>query len=104
MYKRQVCHRRHAIDQQLCRIILLCLDRTQARELTLTQELIARTMGVRREAVTLAAQKLQEAGLISYSRGTIEVLDRTGLEAQACECYKIVKHEFDRLLPEEIAS
>lgn len=102
--QRAVCHRRHAIDQQLCRIILLCLDRTQARELTLTQELIARTMGVRREAVTLAAQKLQEAGLICYSRGTIEVLDRTGLEAQACECYKIVKHEFVRLLPEEIAS
>lgn len=102
--QRAVCHRRHSIDQQLCRIILLCLDRTQASELTLTQELIARTMGVRREAITLAAQKLQAAGLIRYTRGCITVLDRTGIELHACECYKIVKDEFDRLLPGEIAS
>jgi CRP-like cAMP-binding protein len=102
--QRAVCHRRHSIDQQLCRIILLCLDRTQASELTLTQELIARTMGVRREAITVSAQKLQAAGLIRYVRGHITVLDRAGIESHACECYKIVKHEFDRLLPEEIAS
>jgi CRP-like cAMP-binding protein len=94
--QRAVCHRRHSIDQQLCRIILLCLDRTQ--------ELIARTMGVRREAITVSAQKLQAAGLIHYVRGHITVLDRAGIESLACECYKIVKHEFDRLLPEEIAS
>lgn len=102
--QRAVCHRRHSIDQQLCRIILLCLDRTQASELTLTQELIARTMGVRREAITVAAQKLQAASLIRYTRGSITVLDRAGIEALACECYKIVKGEFGRLLPEEIAS
>ena len=102
--QRAVCHRRHSIDQQLCRIILLCLDRTQDSELTLTQELIARTMGVRREAITVSAQKLQAAGLIHYVRGHITVLDRAGIESLACECYKIVKHEFDRLLPEEIAS
>lgn len=102
--QRAVCHRRHSIEQQLCRIILLCLDRTQAGQLPLTQELIARTMGLRREAITLAAQKLQAAGLIRYTRGSITVLDRAGIELQACECYKIVKHEFDRLLPEEIAS
>lgn len=102
--QRAVCHRRHTIDQQLCRIILLCLDRTHNSELFLTQDLIGRTMGVRREAITLAAQKLQTAGLIHYVRGCISVLDRSGIEAMACECYKIVKHEFDRLLPEEIAS
>lgn len=102
--QRAVCHRRHTIEQHLCRIILLCLDRTRTNELTLTQDLIARTMGLRREAVTLAAQKLQAAGLIQYVRGCIKILDREGVESHACECYKIVKHEFDRLLPEEIAS
>ena len=102
--QRAACLRRHAIDQQLCRIILLCLDRTQASELRLTQELIARIFWVRREAVALASNKLQASCLFRYARGSITVLDRTGLEAQACECYKIVKHEFDRLLPEEIAS
>lgn len=102
--QRAVCHRHHSIEQQLCRIILLCLDRTQTTELTLTQDLIARTMGVRREAITLAAQKLQAAGLIHYVRGCVAILDRKGIEAHACECYKIVKNEFDRLLPEEIAS
>ena len=102
--QRAVCHRRHSIDQQLSRIILLCLDRTQASKLTLTQELIARTMGVRREAITVAAQKLQAAGMIRYARGSITVLDRSGIESLACECYKIVKDEFDRLLPGEIAS
>lgn len=102
--QRAVCHRRHSIDQQLCRIILLCLDRTKDSQLALTQELIARTMGLRREAVTLAAQKLQASGLIQYKRGLIVVTDRAAIERQACECYKIVKSEFDRLLPEEIAS
>jgi len=102
--QRAVCHRRHTIEQQLCRIILLCLDRTRSSELTLTQDLIARTMGVRREAITLAAQKLQVAGLIRSARGCITVLDRAGVESVTCECYKIVKHEFDRLLPGEIAS
>lgn len=98
-----VCLRRHSIEQQLCRIILLCLDRTQDSQLTLTQELIAQTMGLRREAITLAAQKLQAAGLIRYKRGRIAIMDRAGIELQACECYKIVKNEFDRLLPQEIA-
>jgi len=102
--QRAVCHRRHSIEQQLCRIILLCLDRTHNSELFLTQELIGRTMGLRREAITLAAQKLQAAGLIHSVRGCIQVLDRAGIESTACECYKIVKREFDRLLPEEIAS
>lgn len=102
--QRAVCHRRHSIEQQLCRIILLCLDRTQANRLVLTQDLIARTMGVRREAITMAAQRLQAAGWIRCGRGSITVLDRAGLESHACECYKIVKLEFDRLLPEEIAS
>jgi hypothetical protein len=89
--QRAVCHRRHAIDQQLCRIILLCLDRTQDQELTMTQDLIARTMGVRRESITLATQKLQAAGLIACSRGSITVLNRVGIELLTCECYKIVK-------------
>lgn len=102
--QRAVCHRRHAIDQQLCRIILLCLDRTQDQELTMTQDLIARTMGVRRESITLATQKLQAAGLIACSRGSITVLNRVGIELLTCECYKIVKNEFDRLLPKEVAS
>jgi CRP-like cAMP-binding protein len=102
--QRAACHRRHAIDQQLCRIILLCLDRTHNSELTLTHELIARTMGVRREAISMAANKLQAAGMISSTRGQITVLDRQGIESVACECYKMVKREFDRLLPEEIAS
>lgn len=96
--QRVVCHRRHLIDQQLCRIILLCLDRTQDNQLRLTQELIARTMGVRREAIAVAAKQLQTAGLISYMRGCIRVLDRVGIELLACECYEIVKIEFDRLL------
>lgn len=102
--QRAVCHRRHAIDQQLCRIILLCLDRTRHHELKLTHDLIARTMGVRREAISMAAHKLQNAGLINSTRGHITVMDRAGIESLACECYKIVKDEFDRLLPEEIAS
>lgn len=99
MAQTAVCNRHHSVDQQLCRWLLLSLDRLQSNELSMTQELIANMLGVRREGVTEAAGKLQEAGLISYRRGTITVLDRPGLEARACECYQVVKTEFDRLLP-----
>jgi Mn-dependent DtxR family transcriptional regulator len=95
-----VCNRHHSVDQQLCRWLLLSLDRLASNELTMTQELIANMLGVRREGVTEAAGKLQSAGLIHYSRGRIAVVDRPRLEAQACECYRVVKKEFDRLLPE----
>jgi Mn-dependent DtxR family transcriptional regulator len=88
------------VDQQLCRWLLLSLDRLASNELTMTQELIANMLGVRREGVTEAAGKLQVLGLIHYSRGRITVLDRPGIEAKACECYEVVKREFDRLLPE----
>jgi len=94
-----VCNRHHSVDQQLCRWLLLSLDRLASNELTMTQELIANMLGVRREGVTEAAGKLQDAGLIRYRRGTIIVLDRKGLEARACECYQVVRTEFDRLLP-----
>jgi CRP-like cAMP-binding protein len=99
MAQTAVCNRHHSVDQQLCRWLLLSLDRLQSNELTMTQELIANMLGVRREGVTEAAGKLQAAGLINYRRGTITVLDRPGLEMQACECYQVVKNEFDRLLP-----
>jgi len=92
-----VCIRRHSVEQQPCRTLLACLDCKDKEHLVLTQELIARTMGVRREAVTLAAQKLQATGLIVYARGRITVLDRTGIEARACECYKIVSNALSRL-------
>jgi len=104
MSQTAVCNRHHSLDQQLCRWLLLSLDRLQSNELTMTQELIANMLGVRREGVTEAAGKLQEAGLIKYSRGKIRVLDRPGLEARVCECYAVVKKEFDRLLPYEIAT
>jgi hypothetical protein len=91
------------VDQQLCRWLLLSLDRLATHELTMTQELIANMLGVRREGVTEAAGKLQARGLISYSRGRITVLDRPGLEAQVCECYAVVKKEYDRLLPAKTA-
>jgi CRP-like cAMP-binding protein len=94
-----VCNRYHSVDQQLCRWLLLSLDRLASNELTMTQELIANNLGVRREGVTEAAKKLQEAGLIHYRRGHITVLDRPGLEARVCECYHVVKMEFDRLFP-----
>jgi CRP-like cAMP-binding protein len=94
-----VCNRHHSVDQQLCRWLLLSLDRLPSNELIMTQELIANMLGVRREGVTEAASKLQDAGLIQYSRGRIVVLDRRGIEARACECYKVVKRESDRLLP-----
>jgi len=95
-----VCNRRHQIEQQFCRSLLLCLDRLSTNELTMTQESIASVLGVRRETVTAAAGKLQAAGLIRCSRGRITVLDRPGLERHVCECYAVVKAEFDRLLPQ----
>jgi CRP-like cAMP-binding protein len=93
-----VCNRHHSIDQQLCRWLLLTLDRLPAQKLTITQELIAGMLGVRREGITEAAGNLQREGLISYRRGHITVLDRPGLESHACECYQVVKIEFQRLL------
>ncbi len=99
MAQTAVCNRHHSVDQQLCRWLLLSLDRLVGNELSMTQELIANMLGVRREGVTDAAGKLQDAGLIRYSRGKITVLDRPGLEALSCECYQVVKTEFDRLLP-----
>jgi CRP-like cAMP-binding protein len=98
MAQTAVCNRHHAIDQQLCRWLLLSLDRLSGNELVMTQELIANMLGVRREGVTDAAGKLQAAGLIHYSRGRIRVLDRAKLEKRVCECYAAVKEEFDRLL------
>src|SRR5450830_637783 len=94
-----VCNRHHSLEQQLCRWILSNLDRLPSNELTMTQELIANMLGVRREGVTEAAGKLQKAGLIHCRRGHIAVLDRPQLEAQVCECYAVVKREYDRLLP-----
>jgi len=99
MSQTAVCNRHHSIDQQLCRWLLLSLDRLATNELSMTQELIANMLGVRREGVTEAAGKLQNAGLIRYNRGRITVLDRPRLEARSCECYQVVKTEFDRLLP-----
>ena len=99
MAQTAVCNRHHSLDQQLCRWLLLSLDRLQSNDLVMTQELIANMLGVRREGVTDAAGKLQHAGLINYSRGHITVIDRPGLEALVCECYAVVKKEFDRLLP-----
>jgi len=99
MSQTAVCNRHHSVDQQLCRWLLLSLDRLATNELVMTQELIANMLGVRREGVTEAAGKLQGAGLIRYRRGRIVVLDRPGLEARSCECYQVVKKEFDRLLP-----
>ena len=99
MAQTAVCNRHHSIDQQLCRWLLLSLDRLTSPELTMTQELIANMLGVRWEGVTAAAGKLQDARLISYSRGRITVLDRAGVEARCCECYAVVKLESDRLMP-----
>jgi CRP-like cAMP-binding protein len=104
MAQTAVCNRHHSLDQQLCRWLLLSLDRLRANEVAMTQELIANMLGVRREGVTAAAQELQQAGLISYARGRITVLDRAGLENRTCECYAVVKREYDRLLPEELAT
>ena len=101
MAQTAVCNRHHSLDQQLCRWLLLSMDRLQGSELVMTQELIANMLGVRREGVTEGATKLQQAGLIKYSRGRISVLDRPGLEKRTCECYAVVKKEYDRLLPEK---
>ncbi len=99
MSQTAVCNRHHSVDQQLSRWLLLSLDRLSSNELTMTQELIANMLGVRREGVTEAARKLQSQGLIKYSRGRITVLNRPGLEERVCECYAVVKKEYDRLLP-----
>jgi CRP-like cAMP-binding protein len=104
MAQTAVCNRHHSLDQQLCRWLLLSLDRLTSSELVMTQDLIANMLGVRREGVTEAAGKLQRAGFIRYSRGHITVTNRAGLEARTCECYAVVKKESDRLLPNEIAT
>lgn len=100
MAQTAVCNRHHAVEQQLCRWLLLSLDRLAANEVNMTQELIANMLGVRREGVTEAAGKLQRDGIIEYARGHIKVINRPGLEKRVCECYQVVKTEFDRLLPE----
>ncbi|MEJ8846040.1 Crp/Fnr family transcriptional regulator [Variovorax rhizosphaerae] len=99
MSQTAVCNRHHTLDQQLCRWLLLSLDRLRDNELSMTQELISNMLGVRREGVTEVALKLQKANLIRYARGRITVLDRAGLEKRSCECYAVVKNEYDRLLP-----
>lgn len=104
MAQTAVCNRHHTMDQQLCRWLLLSLDRLDGVDLVMTQELISNMLGVRREGVTEAALKLQKAGLIHYRRGHITVLDRPGLEKRTCECYAVVKTEYDRLLPDEVSS
>ena len=104
MAQTAVCNRHHSLDQQLCRWLLLSLDRLQGSELLMTQELIANMLGVRREGVTEAALKLQQVGLIRYARGRIEVLDRAGLEQRTCECYAVVKKEYERLLPPKLTT
>jgi CRP-like cAMP-binding protein len=104
MAQTAVCNRHHSLDQQLCRWLLLSLDRLHTRDLVMTQELIANMLGVRREGVTEAAGNLQTAGLIRYQRGHITVLDRDGLERRTCECYTVVKKEYDRLLPMTLAT
>jgi CRP-like cAMP-binding protein len=104
MAQTAVCNRHHTLDQQLCRWLLLSLDRLRGNQLVMTQELIANMLGVRREGVTEGALKLQRAGLISYVRGHITVLDRDGLEERTCECYGVVKNEYDRLLPSRTAT
>ena len=103
MAQTAVCNRHHSLDQQLCRWLLLSLDRLDGPDLVMTQELIANMLGVRREGVTEAALKLQAIGLIRYVRGRISVLDRLGLEKRTCECYAVVKKEYDRLLPDRPA-
>lgn len=104
MTQTAVCNRHHSLDQQLCRWLLLSLDRLDGNQLKMTQELIANMLGVRREGVTAAAGSLQEAGLISYRRGHITVLNRSALERRTCECYAVVKNEYERLLPREPAT
>ena len=103
MAQTAVCNRHHSVDQQLCRWLLLSLDRLSSNVLDMTQELIANMLGVRREGVTEAAGRLQSAGLIRYHRGHITLLDRPGLEKRVCECYDVVRREFHRLLPDVTA-
>lgn len=103
MSQTAVCNRHHSLDQQLCRWLLLNADRLSGNELLVTQELIAHRLGVRREGVSEAALQLQRDGLIEYARGHITIVDRTGLEGRACECYAVVKKEYDRLLPDTLA-
>ena len=103
MAQTAVCNRHHSLDQQLCRWLLLSLDRLESNELVMTQELIANMLGVRREGVTESALQLQKEGLIRYARGHITVLDRNALEKRTCECYAVVKREYDRLLPAVLA-
>jgi CRP-like cAMP-binding protein len=104
MAQTAVCNRHHSLDQQLCRWLLLSLDRLSGSDLMMTQELIANMLGVRREGVTEAALSLQRAGLIRYARGRIHVLDRCGLERRTCECYAVVRAEYERLLPDRVAT
>jgi CRP-like cAMP-binding protein len=104
MAQTAVCNRHHTLDKQLCRWLLLSLDRLQGNELMMTHELIANLLGVRREGVTEAALKLQFAGLIRYARGHITVTDRAGLERRTCECYAVVRNEYDRLLPDRVTA
>jgi CRP-like cAMP-binding protein len=104
MAQTAVCNRHHSLDQQLCRWLLLSLDRLPGNEVVMTQELIANMLGVRREGVTEAAFKLQHAGLIHYARGHITVLDRAALEHRSCECYAVVRKEYERLLPNTLAT
>ena len=104
MSQTAVCNRHHSLDQQLCRWLLLSLDRLEGNQLVMTQELIANMLGVRREGVTEGALKLQRSGLIRYARGHITVLDRPGLERRSCECYAVVKREYERLLPLQLAT
>ena len=103
MAQTTVCNRYHSVDQQLCRWLLLSMDRLQGNELKMTQALIADMLGVRRDAVTRVAEVLQTAGLIHYSRGNVTILDRPALEQRVCECYRVVKKDYDRLLSEIIA-
>ena len=104
MAQTAACNRHHSLDQRLCRWLLLSLDRIRSEELIMTQELIANMLGVRREGVSDSAIRLQKAGLIHYSRGHITVLDRKGLEKRTCECYAVVKKEYDRLLPDIVST
>jgi CRP-like cAMP-binding protein len=104
MVQTAACNRHHSVEQQFCRWLLLSIDRLPSNELTMTQGLIANMLGVRQDGVTIVAQQLQEEGLIGYDGGRITMLDRPGLEARACECYQVVRKEFDRLLPDQLMS
>jgi CRP-like cAMP-binding protein len=104
MVQTAACNRHHSLDQQLCRWLLLSLDRLEGTEMLMTQDLIANMLGVTREGATEGALKLQTAGLIDYTRGRIRVLDRRGLEKRSCECYAVVKKEYARLLPDKLAA